>query len=122
MGCFRPMLKILISITAIASLLAGCSGFPSYRLDIQQGNAIEDAQVTQVRAGMSPQQVEFLLGTPQVRGTFVREDRWDYVYFRNPGRGSVEQRRVTVFFEAGRVSRIEDSRLEDRQAEVRASD
>ena len=103
------MLKILISIAATASLLTACSGFPTYRLDVQQGNALTDERVTQLREGMTPQQVEFLLGTPQVRGAFLREDRWDYVYYNRPGRGATEMRRVTVFFEGGRVARIEDS-------------
>jgi len=108
LGCTRLMFKILISIVATASLLSACSGI-AYRLDVQQGNAIADEQVMQLRPGMTPQQVEFLLGSPQVRGAFLREDRWDYVYYNRPGRGATELRRVSVFFEAGRVSRVEDS-------------
>lgn len=104
------MFKIFISIVAIATLLSACSGVPSFRLDVQQGNAIEDEKLAQVREGMTPQQVQFLLGSPQVGSTFIRDDRWDYVYFNRPGRGPTEQRRVTVFFENGRVSRIEDTR------------
>jgi outer membrane protein assembly factor BamE len=104
------MLKILISIATVATLLSACSGIPTYRLDVQQGNAIEDSQVAQLREGMMPEQVEFLLGSPQVRGTFIREDRWDYVYYFRPGRGQTEKRRVSVFFEGGRVARVEDTR------------
>jgi outer membrane protein assembly factor BamE len=105
-GRARLMLKILISIAMIATLLGGCS---TYRLDVQQGNAIDDSKVSQLRQGMTPQQVQFLLGSPQVRGTFLREDRWDYVFFHAPSRGPTVQRRVSVFFEGGRVARIEDS-------------
>lgn len=108
------MFKIFISIVAMATLLSACSGVPSFRLDVQQGNAIEDEKLAQVREGMTPQQVQFLLGSPQVGSTFIREDRWDYVYFNRPGRGPTEQRRVTVFFENGRVSRIEDTRPDAR--------
>ncbi|AGA34794.1 SmpA/OmlA domain-containing protein [Thioalkalivibrio nitratireducens DSM 14787] len=103
------MLKILTSIAVIATLLAACS-VPSYRLDVQQGNAIDDDKVAQLREGMTARQVAFLLGTPQVQGTFVREDRWDYVYYKRPGRGATELRRVSVFFDRGRVARIEDTR------------
>jgi outer membrane protein assembly factor BamE len=105
-GRTRLMLKILISIATIATLLGACS---SYRLDVQQGNAIEDSRVAQLREGMTPQQVQFLLGSPQVRGTFLREDRWDYVFFHAPSRGQTVQRRVSVFFDGGRVARIEDT-------------
>ncbi|AHE99049.1 outer membrane protein assembly factor BamE [Thioalkalivibrio paradoxus] len=102
------MLKILISIAVTASLLAACN-VPSFRLDVQQGNAIDDDKVAQLREGMTARQVAFLLGTPQVKGTFVREDRWDYVYYHRPGRGASELRRVSVFFDHGRVARIEDT-------------
>lgn len=104
------MFKILISVAVTATLLAACSGVPSFRLDVQQGNVLEDGKVAQLREGMTPQQVQFLLGSPQVQGTFVREDRWDYVYYHRPGRGPAEKRRVSVFFEDGRVARIEDTR------------
>ena len=103
------MFKIFISVPAIATLLPACSGVPSFRLDVQQGNAIDDEKVAQLERGMTRQQVQFLMGSPQVGGTFVREDRWDYVYFNRPGRGPTEMRTVTVFFEGGRVVRIEDS-------------
>ncbi len=105
----HPMFKILISVAAIATLLTACSGLPSFRIDVQQGNAIEDEKVAQLRPGMTPQQVQFLMGSPQVGGTFVREERWDYVYYNRPGRGPTERRTVSVFFEDGRVARIEDS-------------
>jgi outer membrane protein assembly factor BamE len=105
------MLKILISIAIVASLLSACGGIPTYRLDVQQGNAIEDSKVAQIREGMTQEQVEFLLGSPQVRGAFIREDRSDYVYYFRPGRGPTEKRRVSVFFEGGRVARVEDTRL-----------
>lgn len=104
------MLKILISIATVASLLSACSGIPTYRLDVQQGNAIEDSRVAQIREGMTPEQVAFLMGSPRVRGTFIREDRWDYVFHFQPGRGPTETRRVSVFFEGGLVARIEDTR------------
>lgn len=80
-----------------------------FRLDIQQGNRIEDAQVAKLRPGMTPQQVRFVLGSPQVDPAFQRQDRWDYVYYRRPGRGDREWRLVSIFFAEGRVTRIEDS-------------
>lgn len=103
------MWKILISLAFGASLLTACSGFSGFQLDIQQGNVIEDEKVTQLRVGMTPEQVRFLLGSPVVQPVFIREERWDYVYFRNSGSGSTERRRVSIFFDAGRVVRIEDT-------------
>jgi outer membrane protein assembly factor BamE len=103
------MLKILISIVIAASLLGACTGLPSYRLDVRQGNVIEEAKLAQLQPGMTPRQVEFLLGSPQLQAAFVRGDRWDYVEYHRPGRGAASLRTVTVFFEEGLVQRVQDS-------------
>jgi outer membrane protein assembly factor BamE len=83
--------------------LAGCV----YRIDIQQGNLLDDSDVDQVEVGMTRSQVQFLLGTPAVSDTFHR-DRWDYTYYFRQGRSrDVEQRWMVVYFENDRVARID---------------
>lgn len=108
------MMKIVISSILIASLLTACGGFSSFRLDVQQGNVIEDSKVAQLRPGMTPEQVRFLLGSPIVRPAFVsgdrtQEERMDYVYFRTGGAGPGDYRRLSLFFANGRMVRIEDT-------------
>ena len=64
----------LIVLAALA--LAACV----YRIDIQQGNLLDDDDIDQVDVGMTRSQVQFLLGTPMVADSFHR-DRWDYAYY-----------------------------------------
>lgn len=90
---------------ALAAALAfgGCV----YRLDTQQGNLLDDAQVQQVEVGMTRSQVRFLLGTPMVSDPFS-PDRWDYMYYYRQGRGGkVRKSHVLVFFDGDVVSRID---------------
>jgi outer membrane protein assembly factor BamE len=83
--------------------LAGCI----YRIDIQQGNLLEDGDVDQVQVGMTRSQVQFLLGTPMVADSFHR-DRWDYTYYFRRGRSrEIERRWLVVYFDGDRVARIE---------------
>ena len=78
-----------------------------YRIDIQQGNLLEDADVAQVEVGMTRSQVQFLLGTPMISDSFHR-DRWDYAYYLRLGRSDdVDRRWIVVYFENDRVARIE---------------
>ena len=88
----------------LASLFfAGCV----FRIDIQQGNLLDDSDIDQVEVGMTRSQVQFLLGTPAVSDTFHR-DRWDYTYYFRQGRSrDVEQRWMVVYFENDRVARID---------------
>jgi outer membrane protein assembly factor BamE len=95
------------SLVTVALALTACV----YRIDIQQGNLLDDEDIGQVQVGMTRSQVQFLLGTPMVADSFHR-DRWDYAYYFRRGRSpDVIQRWVVVHFENDRVSRI-DSELE----------
>lgn len=108
------MRKLLIYTLIIASgLLSGCSSgiFSIYRLDIQQGNAINAEAVDKLREGMSPSQVRFIMGTPLLNDAF-HEQRWDYLYWFKPSDGKVQEKRVTVFFQNGQVARIEKKGLD----------
>ena len=78
-----------------------------YRIDIQQGNLLDDDDVVQIEVGMTRSQVQFLLGTPMVADSFHR-DRWDYAYYFRRGRSpDLIQRWVVVHFENDRVSRVD---------------
>ncbi len=88
---------------ATSLILPGCS-FDSiagsvnpHRIDVMQGNVVDQRMVSQLRRGMTREQVRFVLGTPLVVDAF-RQDRWDYVYLFKPGRGEAERRVLSVFF------------------------
>ncbi len=93
----------VVSLVIAALALTACV----YRIDIQQGNLLDDEDITQVQVGMTRSQVQFLLGTPMVADSFHR-DRWDYAYYLRRGRSpDVTQRWVVVHFENDRVARID---------------
>jgi outer membrane protein assembly factor BamE len=94
-------------------LLGGCV----YRVDVQQGNLLDQDDIDQVEVGMTRSQVRFLLGTPVVRDSF-QLDRWDYVYTFRQGRSrEVERSWLVIHFDGDVVSRIEpDAQLEPRRA------
>ena len=74
-----------------------------YRIDIQQGNLLEEDVIDQVEVGMTRSQVQFLLGSPMVEDSF-HDDRWDYTYYFQQGRShEVERRWFVVYFEGDRV-------------------
>jgi outer membrane protein assembly factor BamE len=93
-------------------LLGGCGfvpqlpGVPPYRIEIQQGNFLSQDAVAQVKPGMSREQVRQMLGTPLLTDIF-HADRWDYLFWREKQGGKREQRKLTVFFEDGRVTRLD---------------
>ena len=93
-------------------LLAACSDAPPitriltpYRIDVRQGNFVTQEMVAQLKPGLSREQVRFILGSPLVADMF-HVDRWDYVYRFQPGRGEVQQRRLAVFFQDNKLTRV----------------
>lgn len=100
------MIRALIPLLAL--LLAACSGTPvvqPYRIEIRQGNVVTQDMVAQLKPGLTKDQVKFILGSPLVSDMF-HTDRWDYVYHFRPGKGPVQQRRLTVIFEDAKLARL----------------
>ena len=101
----------LFSLLLVAvPLVAACNPlttFSVYRMEIQQGNYISQEAVSQLKLGMTKEQVRFVLGTPLVADIF-HENRWDYVYRRQRQNSrEVEERRISVFFEGDKLVRLE---------------
>ncbi len=100
-----------VSAAIVASLCAGCSTVPrivtEYRIDVQQGNVLTQEMVSQLRPGLTKDQVRFILGTPVLMDIF-HGSRWDYVYWLKKGStGTVEQRRLSTLFDGeGKLVRV----------------
>jgi outer membrane protein assembly factor BamE len=94
-------------ILALSFLVAGCDSLTPYRIEIQQGNYVTQEMVAQLKPGLTRDQVRFVLGTPLVSDLF-HEGRWDYVFMRQrPSSSEIEYRRIAVFFEDGRLKRVD---------------
>lgn len=116
---------------ALAALigLSACSAervslFPSYKLKVIQGNELDPRAVVSLQAGMSRDQVQFLLGTPLLRDAF-HADRWDYT-FNTSRNGIIKDRsNLTVYFENDVLVRAEgdaiQKSIETLQAEQKAA-
>jgi len=115
-------LMTAVMLTAVATTTLATSGcknlFSAYRIDIVQGQTVTQEQADQIKVGMTPAQVRYVLGTPLVTDT-LNPNRWDYAYKFIPGTyareskiEAVPHRRFSVIFAAGVVLRTEsDSAL-----------
>ncbi|MCP4284271.1 MAG: outer membrane protein assembly factor BamE [Gammaproteobacteria bacterium] len=120
------MQKLLIPGVIVATLLAtGCSTvrdttssigdvIPNslartslfYKIDVQQGNSIDQLKVSRLEPGMSKNQAQFIMGTPILVDVF-HQDRWDYYYSMQRGNGESEQKHIALFFKDDRLVRTE---------------
>lgn len=80
--------------------------FSIYHLDIRQGNFVTQEMASQLKPGQTREQVRFVLGSPLLTDPF-HGNRWDYVYRYDSGKGDVQQRRLTVYFEDNKLARVD---------------
>lgn len=105
------MRTILINLFFLTSFLAGLlsAGCSVYKVDVQQGNVIEQEQLDKLKVGMKKNQVTFLMGNPLLTDPF-NANRWDYLYSMRPGGGETSRQLVTLYFENDTLIRIDDSK------------
>ncbi|NVD68946.1 outer membrane protein assembly factor BamE [Duganella sp. BJB1802] len=85
--------------------------FSPYRPDIQQGNFVSEEMLSQLKTGMTREQVRFIFGTALLADPF-HADRWDYAFRMAKGNGEITTSRVIVFFDKdGKVARWEGGNL-----------
>jgi len=104
----RPIVKSAAALAVAGAVSACANPFAPYRMEIQQGNYVTQEMASQLKPGMTKEQVRFALGTPLINDTF-HQNRWDYVFTRQRNRRSpLEERRMTVFFDqSGRLERVD---------------
>lgn len=102
MNPIRALLRPVTAAFLLTLLVTGCV----YRVDVQQGNLLDDTDIAAVQVGMTRSQVRFLLGTPVVEDAYHR-DRWDYMYYLRKGRArKAQQRWLIVVFDGDAVREI----------------
>ena len=106
----RRSSSLILAALLCSSLLSACAAWlpDAHRPDLTQGNAVKPEDLAKLQPGMSKQKIVAIIGSPTLLDPFHAE-RWDYVYRYIPGRGEIEQSRVSLFFEADVLLRIDDS-------------
>lgn len=95
-------MKKLLIFTIVClqvAVVTGCAQLlpDAHRIDVQQGNVIDQEALNQIRPGMNRRQVRYILGGPMVTDTF-HKDRWDYIYSLQKRGQVLEQKQVTLYF------------------------
>ncbi|MCY4286385.1 MAG: outer membrane protein assembly factor BamE [Thiotrichales bacterium] len=99
-GCEMPTLPGLPALPDLPAIPG------VYRIDIQQGNVVEQQMLDRLEIGMERGKVRFIMGTPLLVDPF-NQDRWDYVYRIRRGSGEEIGQRVSLHFADDRLARVD---------------
>lgn len=89
----------------LSTMLSGCALLPEpHRIEITQGNVLEEDAIQQLRIGMTEEQVLFLLGTPAIKDMF-HPNRWDYIHYVDQQHETLVSKKLSLIFEAGKLAK-----------------
>lgn len=104
----KVRMKFFVLSIVVALFLSGCSNW-IYRIDVPQGNFLDNRDVKKLRIGMTKEQVIFVLGNPVVQDSFDH-DTWYYLYEMKRGmskRGEDFKRSLIINFEDDKIASVD---------------
>ncbi len=100
--------KWLIAVPLAMTMLTGCSLLEKlvYRIDINQGNYVEQDAVDKLKFGMTKEQVRYVMGSPMLIENGY-PDTWYYIYHHTEGhKDSVQKNLVVDFNSQGQLVKV----------------
>lgn len=104
-----------LSVLSLALGLAGCGVI--YKVDVNQGNLMDQEAIDQLKPGMTKRQVTLLLGSPSVASPF-NQDRWDYASTFSRRGGPTAVKNLTLYFEGNLLVRLEGDYFPEKNLEL----
>ena len=86
------------SYLCTAILLISCSSLTPYKVPVLQGNLFEEKDIDKLSAGLTKEQVQFILGTALIKDPF-HSQRWDYYYSVKVGTEILSERKISILFD-----------------------
>lgn len=97
-------LKNIVLVCFCTLVLSAC--IRPYQADVQQGNILNNSDLSEIRYGMSKQEVLFILGTPAIIDPF-NESRWDYYFSHlDQNKRETSERLITALFDGDKLVKL----------------
>ncbi|NTS78795.1 outer membrane protein assembly factor BamE [Catenovulum sp. SM1970] len=95
-------MKALLKVSIVACFVALLTACP-YRINVLQGNFVEQNQVDKLRIEMTKEQVIYVLGKPIIEDAFD-PNVWHYVYDVQYGDGRTKRTELVLTFEQDKLT------------------
>ena len=94
----KNYINIVISIF-ILLIFISCTSLSPYKVPVLQGNIIDEDDISKIKEGLTKEQIQFIFGTAIIKDPF-HSSRWDYYYSIQIGDNLIENKKLTIFFNA----------------------
>jgi outer membrane protein assembly factor BamE len=106
----------IVIIFVVTLLTSACSDW-IFRIDVPQGNFLDQKDVNKLRIEMTKEQVQFVLGNPVVQDSFT-SNTWYYIYDMKRGmskRGEDIRKELILTFVDGKLNSMKGDFLEPNE-------
>ena len=86
------------SYLCLVIFFISCSSLTPYKVPVLQGNLFEEKDIDKLSAGLTKEQVQFILGTALIKDPF-HSQRWDYYYSVKVGTEILSERKISILFD-----------------------
>jgi outer membrane protein assembly factor BamE len=100
---FKKSIGKLLIVACCALSVSACSNW-IYRIDVPQGNFLEQKDINKLRIQMTKEQVQFVLGSPVAENSFD-DNIWHYFYALKSGDGSEFKKQLILTFTDNRLTK-----------------
>ena len=111
----RKTIPLLLLAAASVLTLGACRTI--YVPDVQQGNLLIGKNVSELKPGLTKQQVVALLGSPSVVSPFS-PNQWNYVATMQHRGGPVKERTLTLYFDNDTLVRTDGNFMQETPQEL----
>lgn len=106
----RKIIPVVLLASASVLMLGACHAI--YRPDVQQGNLLIGKNVSELKPGLTKQQVVALLGTPSLISPF-NQNQWNYVATLQRRGGALKERTLTLYFDNDTLVRTDGNFMQE---------
>ena len=106
----RKIIPVVLLASASVLMLGACNAI--YRPDVQQGNLLIGKNVSELKPGLTKQQVVALLGTPSLISP-VNQNQWNYVATLQRRGGALKERTLTLYFDNDTLVRTDGNFMQE---------
>jgi len=100
--CMRVITTLIIVMS-----LYGCFLVP-HKIEVNQGNFIDESMVLLLKPNMTKDQVVYILGTPLLSDPF-KPNQWNYVYLDGEAGNTIKRRELILLFSEDKLVKIDNS-------------
>ena len=98
-------IKFFLVVFLTTSILSGCGWHKTFKQNDRQGQLLPDKAISQLKKGMSPAEVNNIMGSPILYN--LNDNRWEYIEYAKVKGKTIKNSHLVLTFKDNVLHKIE---------------